>query len=302
MRNRMHIIITGEDGNTWTFLVSKSRLFLHSLLLVTFCTLAGYGGFALLDAKEEAKFSAPNAALQEKIATLESENEKSRMENQELRDKVSELEYALEEPLKTAVGELNERSKIIENILNNVGIDIEKTKGRGGPFIELPDDSLEGFIGRIDRYLNTIQPVPLGFPTSGDISAGFGPRKDPMNGRPAFHAGFDIQAAQGTGIVATASGRIVEEGFDGEYGRFIVIDHGNGFKTLYGHNSKNLVKKGEAVQRGQLIALMGSTGRSTGSHVHYELRYKDKTINPATFAEVAAVASKPDKRKDTLKN
>lgn len=111
----------------------------------------------------------------------------------------------------------------------------------------------------------------------------FGPRKNPITGKPQFHTGLDMGSQHGLEIVATADG-IVEkaENFSG-YGLCVIIDHGTGYKTLYGHCSKILVEKGDRVSRGDLIALVGSTGLSTGPHLHYEVIYNGEHLNPVDF-------------------
>lgn len=111
----------------------------------------------------------------------------------------------------------------------------------------------------------------------------FGPRKNPITGKAQFHTGVDMGSEFGLEIVATADG-IVEkaENFSG-YGLCVIIDHGTGYKTLYGHCSKILVEKGDRVSRGDLIALVGSTGLSTGPHLHYEVLYNGEHLNPADF-------------------
>ena len=114
--------------------------------------------------------------------------------------------------------------------------------------------------------------MPSIWPAKGVISSTFGARQDPVYGGGAFHEGLDIANDTGTTIVATAAGTVTYAAYAGGYGNLIEIDHGNGFITKYGHNSALLVQAGMTVKKGQSIALMGSTGKSTGSHVHYEVR------------------------------
>ncbi len=118
----------------------------------------------------------------------------------------------------------------------------------------------------------------------GKINNEFGFRRNPFGGRSyEFHSGMDIDGEKGDMIVSPANGLIVTAGWQGGYGYLIEIDHGNGLTTRYGHLSKLAVKQGDRVQRGQLIGLIGSTGRSTGPHLHYELRLESKPINPRRF-------------------
>lgn len=119
--------------------------------------------------------------------------------------------------------------------------------------------------------------------TKGWLSSYFGVRKDPFNGRPTMHKGIDFAGKEDGDIIATASGIVTWSDERYGYGQLIEINHGDGLKTRYGHNKKLLVKVGDVVTKGQTIAKMGSTGRSTGPHVHYEILHNNKQINPLKF-------------------
>jgi len=125
-------------------------------------------------------------------------------------------------------------------------------------------------------------PRGLGWPVVGKISSKFGWRRDPVRGGRDFHTGLDIKAPYGRAIVASASGRVVYAGWMGGYGKTIVLSHQGRVTTLYGHCSKLLVKTGQTVQKGSKIAQIGSTGRSTGNHVHFEVRRSGTVVNPLT--------------------
>ena len=126
-----------------------------------------------------------------------------------------------------------------------------------------------------------LQAIPSVFPTYGNISSPFGYRW--LNGRYEFHSGVDISNSRGTPIRASADGKITIAGLNGGYGILVKINHGNGYESLYGHNSKVIVNVGQEVKRGDIIAYMGNTGRSTGSHCHFEVRYNNSAINPYTI-------------------
>lgn len=134
------------------------------------------------------------------------------------------------------------------------------------------------------RNLNT-QLTPAGKPVAGGgyISSYFGGRPDPFNGHSAFHQGLDFAGNQGSTIVAVASGVVTWSKDRFGYGRTVEINHGNGYVTRYGHCEKSLVQVGDTIQKGQPIALMGSTGRSTGPHVHFEVLKNGRAINPLSF-------------------
>ena len=119
--------------------------------------------------------------------------------------------------------------------------------------------------------------------TQGWISSYFGQRADPFTGRTAFHAGLDFAGKEGSDVVAVASGVVTWSKERFGYGRCVEINHGNGYVTRYAHNSSNLVAVGATVQKGDSIARIGSSGRSTGPHLHFEVLKNGRPINPMTF-------------------
>jgi murein DD-endopeptidase MepM/ murein hydrolase activator NlpD len=126
--------------------------------------------------------------------------------------------------------------------------------------------------------------LPFGNPAPGkDITSFFGNRIDPFLGKLAMHAGIDFRQKVGTAIIAAGAGKIIHAGPAGGYGNMVEIDHGNGITTRYGHLSKIMVNVGDTVAEGETIALSGSTGRSTGPHLHYEVRRNGQPVDPMRF-------------------
>lgn len=119
--------------------------------------------------------------------------------------------------------------------------------------------------------------------TRSRVSSGFGARQDPFTGEPAFHHGLDIAAKEGAEVHPVRKGTVVFSGEKGGLGNVVIIDHGDGFQTKYAHNLANLVQQGQAVDTGSVIAQVGSTGRSTGSHLHFEVSYNGKLVAPDTL-------------------
>jgi hypothetical protein len=115
------------------------------------------------------------------------------------------------------------------------------------------------------------------------VTSDFGWRTDPITGNPKFHAGIDIAAPQGAPVYAPQAGMVVFSGNYGGYGNVVVLSHGNSLYTVYGHNSKLMVQPGDTIYRGQLISLVGSTGRSTGPHLHFEVHYTRQYLNPVAY-------------------
>ena len=129
--------------------------------------------------------------------------------------------------------------------------------------------------------------IPTAMPAASMmLSSGFGYRSDPFTGGGAMHAGLDFKGPVGTPILAAAEGKVVLAGFHGGYGNMIEIRHANGLVTRYAHLSGLNVRSGQMVERGVQIGRMGSTGRSTGSHLHFEVRQNGQAINPRKFLEV----------------
>lgn len=115
------------------------------------------------------------------------------------------------------------------------------------------------------------------------MTSGFGSRTDPFNGQRATHSGVDIAAAQGTPVYATGDGYIGRSGWHGGYGNLVEVNHGNGYQTRFGHLSRRYVESGQYVRKGALVGLIGSTGRSTGPHLHYEIRYNGVALDPTPY-------------------
>jgi murein DD-endopeptidase MepM/ murein hydrolase activator NlpD len=125
--------------------------------------------------------------------------------------------------------------------------------------------------------------TPSIWPVKGWVTSGFGPRVSPFTGQAAMHEGLDIGTAPNSPILAPAAGRVTVTGFDAKMGNMVAIDHGYGIETQYGHLSKVLVKSGQKVKRGDLIGLVGSTGFSTGPHLHYLLKINSQPVNPQRY-------------------
>lgn len=228
------------------------------------------------------------------INDLEEENKKKDMElaslklqNKQLQDKTIQVENKLME--------IDELQRVLEKM---AGIDSPSKGGEASPDISLKDLDpememdilaevledkkleLEVFIEDLEAKFDYLESVPDLMPTSGRLTSKFGNRKNPFGRGIQFHQGIDIANSKGTKIIASAKGTVTFSGRKGGYGKTIIIDHGYGYKTLYAHNSNLLVDVGDKVDKGQLIAEMGRTGRSTGNHLHFEIHKNDNPINP----------------------
>jgi murein DD-endopeptidase MepM/ murein hydrolase activator NlpD len=140
----------------------------------------------------------------------------------------------------------------------------------------------------VERQEALAAATPSIWPAHGWLTGSFGGRPDPFTGEPAFHQGLDISTEKGQPVFATADGRVETAGYTGDYGNLITLKHDFGLTTRYGHLSKFNVKPGETVRRGDVIGYVGSTGRSTGAHLHYEILANGKLINPLQLLTQAA--------------
>jgi len=184
----------------------------------------------------------------------------------------------------------------VAKLLKANGAGVKKNQGQGGPFIALKPDTepakrLKATLANLNSHLvqyeeldALMKRLPLAAPLDYfSISSHYGKRRDPINKRWAKHYGLDFGGAKRTSVYVTAPGRVTYAGRKGKYGKYIEVDHGFGFKTRYGHLNKILVKRGQKVDYRTKIGLMGSTGRSTGPHLHYEILVKGKQKNPWRF-------------------
>ena len=141
-------------------------------------------------------------------------------------------------------------------------------------------ENLSDLIVDVGDQLKVLDARPDLVPAKGKVTSKFGYRTSPFTGRRQFHQGIDIANDKGTPIYAAGTGIVTFSGWNAGYGKTIIISHGNGFRSVYAHNNENLVEAGQKIKKGDLIAKMGSTGKSTGPHVHFEIHSKGEQINP----------------------
>ncbi len=321
MDEQLHIIIAGDRGKVFKLPFSLKKLCIAltatavALFVLTVASICSFSLYTknctisnqLAGMKEKLQTSAEQIAehnrlteerrlkLNQKVANLEENNIKQATAFQEEKETL----------LSSAIDELNERSALIEKIFGSIGIKMPKikdsdSKHSGGPFIQAPGSERDELLFKADKYLNAIRYLPLGKPVSNSISSGFGKRVDPINHKRAFHSGIDFRGEKGDRIYATADGVVTKAFRNGGFGNYVQIDHKNGYASSYAHMQKYLVHKGDKVKRGQLIGLIGNTGRSTGAHLHYEITKNNRPINPTKFMKVAGLAkiitSSPEKK------
>ena len=215
---------------------------------------------------------------------IEFENQRLRAENERQRQELEKLNNRVEKVEDTS-RKLAEKSGVVEQ---------PNPPGTGGP--ELPLDemglaTLTAKMGRLEEDLRAYEAIlrqrgytPTLWPVEGTLEGGFGGRRNPFGGAGyEFHTGQDIEAPWGVPVVAGASGKVTFVGWQNGYGQLVIVDHGGGLTTRYGHLSHIDVELDQTVARGQLLGKVGSTGRSTGPHLHYEVRINDQAVDPLPY-------------------
>jgi len=218
--------------------------------------------------------------------------------------RIVKLEMGETSLLAEATQDVNKETARLSRLLRSTGVDTKSLISRlpaehaeGGPFIPLAlsaDGTEDTFnagvteaataMGKLDEVVRALNAVPLVSPTeSGSVSSGFGARVDPFNEQLAFHSGVDFSGPKGAEVRATGSGVVVFAGRRGDYGNTVEVDHGHGIRTRYGHLAKIEAPVGTEVDKGTIIGRLGSTGRSTGPHVHYEVWYDQTVRDPEKF-------------------
>ncbi|HWB29073.1 MAG TPA: peptidoglycan DD-metalloendopeptidase family protein [Vicinamibacterales bacterium] len=237
--------------------------------------------------------------------SLKIENESYRAATGELAEQISSLQSAL-----TQLGSQAELDPAAKAALERLPAMIRSRAAGGGPVApaaapapaaaatmatdESPDTTigvLKGLLGAIESRLSSVRTkiesqqalaraTPSIWPLAGWLSSGFGSRKDPFNGANDFHEGLDIAADKGTPVRATADGVVESAAYNGAYGNAVLINHGFGISTRFGHLSAFAVRAGQQIHRGDVVGFVGSTGHATGPHLHYEILFNGQQVNP----------------------
>lgn len=268
-RYTIMLVTAGHEGAK-SFSVKKLyiRIAFCSIIIFAFISLFSFGT-SYIYYKDSVNKSQSVNKLISTINLLSQDIDENRLVEQQLRTKLQGIEETLLE---------------MQDILQKKGI--KKELSIGGEFIPAERLSLSyvDYMKKdIDELFNTMKSTPVGTPLIGKINSDYGYRKDPFKRRAGFHSGIDIDANYGQKIVATADGTITKASWHSSYGKTVIIKHENGYETLFGHLSKLSVKEGDKVKVGGVIGKAGSTGRSTGTHLHYEVIKDGKRVNPKNF-------------------
>ena len=283
-----------EDRRFYTFVfapTAKSPLRKFNVHHNVLYSILGFAIVGLLTVTYGTYRLAQHAYVVTKLNLLENENRFLREQNQEVNSKKDLL-------LNRFVALDSTQRKLAETSgVSRQAAELNKNIGQGGPDTDAKLSDIERATAALETELRQIKDVfdknqvklsstPNGWPVRGYITDGFGMRRNPFGGGSEMHAGMDIATNHGTAIEATADGIVIFSGVYGGYGNVVLIDHGYGITTRYGHMSKIEVTVGQHVTRGKIIGAVGSTGRSTAPHCHYEVRLHDRPVNPLNYLSV----------------
>ena len=264
------MLVTAGHKGAKSLSVKKShiRIAFCSVMIFAFVSLFSFGT-SYIYYKDSATKSKSVNKLISTINLLSQDINKNKIIEAKLKNKLQGIEDTLLE---------------MQEVLNKKGI--RKELSIGGEFIP-PEKLTLSYVDYmkkdIDYLFNTVKSIPVGTPLKGKINSTFGYRKDPFKSRSGFHSGLDIDANYGQHVVATANGVVTKASWHTNYGKTVIVKHKDNYETLYGHLSKLKVKEGQEVKVGDVIGKAGSTGRSTGTHLHYEVIKDGKRVNPKNF-------------------
>ncbi len=299
---RYHVIILREDGKQYhnrilDFLYVRKRIVilgsLAALLLfgnLAFLFLAARQGFLLAETrKAKADLSAAKQSLarvKDDLSTVEHQLQGTEEKLYRLENLAKEQNLSVPQLSLAGTGGGVRRTTAADNVklfddpeLNSIYQKIEDTKTYCSTLVR----ETENLDAVLNPHLVSLSRKPSIWPVKGFLSSPYGGRPDPISGSPSWHQGVDISAPHGTPVVSTAEGIVASAGWMTGLGNTVVIQHGNGMVTLYGHLSKMLVSPGQKVKRWDKIGLVGSSGRATGNHCHYEVHVDGRPANPTRF-------------------
>lgn len=303
----MQLILINKSGEPSQFALSSLRIKMIGLLAASVCVGLVFAGFLLKqsDFVDAAVIETWRNKLSEQDAVVEELRAQSIARRQAVGRQIAEMQARLWR-MEALASYMHETSGLLKE-----EFDFNAPVSQGGPLSNrtevLAVDNLDTQLASLSQRLkqretelsildqvllgiyNDKGSRPVGPPvTSGWMSSPFGERVDPISGKKAWHEGMDFAGAEGSDVISVANGVVVFAGYREGYGQMVEISHGKDIRTRYGHHEEVLVHAGQSVKRGDVIALMGSSGRSTGPHVHFEVLKSGRPVNPAQYVDAVA--------------
>ncbi|WP_084489598.1 M23 family metallopeptidase [Clostridiisalibacter paucivorans] len=268
------------------FITIFSIVFLISSLIITISLIRSYKQMYISHNTQKdtiEKLELINNEQKEELITLKSKTEEAEKKLASLlilQDTVKDMVGIKEYPKNDKNDLLLSSNRGSSSVNRNNIVNFEQRIDNLSLMLDKSKTQMDNLIVDVDEKLKFLDAEPNLMPTTGKITSGFGYRANPIGRGREFHYGIDIANKKGTNIKSAGSGVVTYCGYRSGYGKLIVINHGYNYQSMYGHNNKVHVKVGENIKKGQVIAEMGNTGKSTGNHLHFEVRYKGKPINP----------------------
>lgn len=285
------IVVPPSTQQPSRFMLSPSIMMTGLIAAVSFivlaCTVAYLYFQGQSDIRNVQAIQDDNRLKQETIQTLDEELRLIEAEQQNIDRKQQELQKMMgikpaentsAEPSRGGRGGADETLGSSDNIEAMEKIQLIKTR------LYRQEFELDELMARVSNNQEYFRCIPNGWPLKGELTSDFGYRKAPFGrSRESFHNGIDIACNAGSEVSAAGDGVVTKAGWESVYGRAIVIDHGYGLETMYGHNARLMVQEGDQVYKGQVIALSGNSGRSTGPHLHFTLKRYGQAIDPLVY-------------------
>jgi murein DD-endopeptidase MepM/ murein hydrolase activator NlpD len=305
MKHKFSLIVLGRSGSKIRQIhISRKQLYVYLISLLTACTAAVYGlmvyGSIRLDAADKATLESYLALQNEEVVMQRRQIQRFAHEINQLKERIMTLDQFEERiRLLASIDESETQTGLFGlggSAPDDLDVDVDLhdshqqlISGMHDQMRQLKDASqyqqsnFNALMHKLEKRKNMLAHTPAIRPAQGVVTSAFAYRQNPFTGEREFHRGMDIANHIGTPVVATADGVVSFMGESGPLGILVVIDHGYGLVTRYAHLKKGLKKPGERVRRGEPIGKMGNTGRSTGPHLHYEVRLNGVPVNPAKY-------------------
>ncbi|MFD1772029.1 M23 family metallopeptidase [Sphingobacterium suaedae] len=280
LKKKTAVLFVEPDGTSTTRLQVPTMLLTHwKKLLISLLAVLAIGILSTI-------YIVRQRTSEQYIQVYDKKIDELKQQNRQLEQDEFNSQLTTEE-MKKSFHSIDSTLERINQKMRKRGLKEIKMKNMGGPVEQGEDDLVElsNFYKKQLKHLEAkLDGMPLGVPHPGRITSPFGYRRNPFTNRGReMHSGVDLKGRIGDPVKATAKGKVTFAGYKGAYGYVVMVKHNNGYETRYAHLTRTRVKKGEAVEAGEIVGLLGNTGRSTGPHLHYEVVINNRKVNPVKY-------------------